>query len=93
MKTSYTHLLLQESSDAHLIHPDKHFAICRAEVSKSELDPDEGLYEPVSSDFWRASINVDGAIEDYASLRRVSFNIFNYYIKIERLVGDILCRC
>lgn len=54
--------------------PDKQLIIWQAAVSKSELDPEDGLYEPISPEFWKAYKNAEGAIDDSVTLRKVNRN-------------------
>lgn len=53
--------------------PDRHLLICHPEVSRTELDPEDGLYERVSWDFWKSYKNSDGSIEDSFTVRKVVF--------------------
>lgn len=50
---------------------DRHFAICSADVTKAELDPDEGLYDPVTVCYWRAHTDSDGRVTDSRTIRKV----------------------
>lgn len=50
---------------------DRHFAICCADVTKAELDPDEGLYDPVTVCYWRAHTDSDGRVTDSRTIRKV----------------------
>uniref|UniRef100_A0A914WIR9 Rab-GAP TBC domain-containing protein n=1 Tax=Plectus sambesii TaxID=2011161 RepID=A0A914WIR9_9BILA len=53
--------------------PDRHFGVCHPEISKGELDPEDGLYDRVDWDFWRASTNKDGGIDDNFTIRKAIF--------------------
>ncbi|KAI1713227.1 rab-GTPase-TBC domain-containing protein [Ditylenchus destructor] len=44
--------------------PDRHLLICHPEISRTELDPEDGLYERVSWEFWKSYKNEDGSIDD-----------------------------
>ncbi|VDM36468.1 unnamed protein product [Toxocara canis] len=53
--------------------PDRHLLICHPEVSRTELDPEDGLYERVSWDFWKSYKNSDGSIEDSFTVRKAIY--------------------
>ena len=53
--------------------PNEQFGICRGEVGKGEQHPEEGLYESVSVDFWKASTAPDGSIQEPDCLKKSIF--------------------
>ncbi|KAK0397483.1 hypothetical protein QR680_002142 [Steinernema hermaphroditum] len=53
--------------------PDRHLLICHPAVSKSELDPEDGLYETVNWGFWKSYIHQDGSIDDSFTIRKAIF--------------------
>uniref|UniRef100_A0A1I7WB83 Rab-GAP TBC domain-containing protein n=1 Tax=Heterorhabditis bacteriophora TaxID=37862 RepID=A0A1I7WB83_HETBA len=53
--------------------PDRHLLICQPAVSKSELDPEDGLYDMVSWDLWKSYKNADGTIDDSNTIRKAIF--------------------
>uniref|UniRef100_A0A915PJB7 Rab-GAP TBC domain-containing protein n=1 Tax=Setaria digitata TaxID=48799 RepID=A0A915PJB7_9BILA len=53
--------------------PDRQFLVCQPKVSKTELDPEEGLYERVSWDFWKSYKNQDGSIDDSFTMRKAIY--------------------
>ncbi|VDK88650.1 unnamed protein product [Litomosoides sigmodontis] len=53
--------------------PDRQFLICLPKVSKVELDPEEGLYERVSWNFWKLYKNQDGSFDDAFTMRKAIY--------------------
>ncbi|VDN19473.1 unnamed protein product [Gongylonema pulchrum] len=53
--------------------PDRQFLVCLPEVSKVELDPEEGLYERVSWSFWKSYKNQDGSIDDSFTVKKAIY--------------------
>lgn len=49
---------------------DRQLLICLPEVSRTELDPEDGLYNRVSWDFWKSCKNVDGSVDDPTTVRK-----------------------
>ncbi|KHJ80916.1 hypothetical protein OESDEN_19404, partial [Oesophagostomum dentatum] len=52
---------------------DKHFLICQPAVKQNELDPEDGLYERVTWDYWKSYKNADGAVNDSTTIRKAIF--------------------
>ncbi|OZC10403.1 TBC domain protein [Onchocerca flexuosa] len=52
---------------------DQQFLVCQPRVSKTELDPEEGLYEQVSWGFWKSYKNQDGSIDDSFTMRKAIY--------------------
>ncbi|EYC34590.1 hypothetical protein Y032_0001g483 [Ancylostoma ceylanicum] len=52
---------------------DKHFLICQPAVKRNELDPEDGLYETVTWDYWKSYKNADGAVNDSTTIRKAIF--------------------
>ena len=52
---------------------DRHLLISPAgtELAKTELDPEDGLYERLDWDLWRSYISPEGSIEDPLTIRKV----------------------
>ncbi|MCP9266243.1 hypothetical protein DINM_021757 [Dirofilaria immitis] len=53
--------------------PNRQFLVCQPKVSKMELDPEEGLYERVSWNFWKSYKNQDGSIDDSFTMRKAIY--------------------
>ncbi|XP_077300529.1 TBC1 domain family member 16 isoform X2 [Arctopsyche grandis] len=54
--------------------PYRHFMVCRPEVQKSELHPEEGNVMKITTDvFFGSLLNIDGQLEDDLSLRKGVF--------------------
>ncbi|PAV75583.1 hypothetical protein WR25_12592 isoform D [Diploscapter pachys] len=53
--------------------PDRHLIISQPEVSKGEMDPEDGLYEKVNCNYWRSLQNSDGAIDDAITIKKAIF--------------------
>ncbi|CAG9534135.1 unnamed protein product [Cercopithifilaria johnstoni] len=53
--------------------PDWQFLVCQPKVNKTELDPEEGLYERVSCNFWKSCKNQDGSFDDSYTMRKVIY--------------------
>lgn len=41
------------------------------ELNKTELDPEDGLYERLGWDLWRSYVSKDGSVEDCFTIRKV----------------------
>ncbi|KIH67962.1 hypothetical protein ANCDUO_01704 [Ancylostoma duodenale] len=52
---------------------DKHFLICQPAIKRNELDPEDGLYETVTWDYWKSYKNADGAVNDSTTIRKAIF--------------------
>lgn len=44
--------------------------ICQPEVTRTELDPEDGIYDKVSWEFWKMYTNQDGSIDDTLTIRK-----------------------
>uniref|UniRef100_A0A7E4VK41 Rab-GAP TBC domain-containing protein n=1 Tax=Panagrellus redivivus TaxID=6233 RepID=A0A7E4VK41_PANRE len=53
--------------------PNRHLLICHPEVQQTELDPEDGLYARVNSDFWKSYMNQDGSIDDSVTVRKAVY--------------------
>lgn len=54
--------------------PYRHFMVCRPEVQKSELHPEEDRVKKITSDvFFKTLLNADGQLEDDLTLRKGVF--------------------
>ncbi|XP_058790396.1 TBC1 domain family member 16 isoform X2 [Phymastichus coffea] len=53
--------------------PYRHFMVCRPEVSRDELHPEEGQVPMITSLAWRDLLNERGQVEDDLTLRRGIF--------------------
>uniref|UniRef100_A0A914EL90 Rab-GAP TBC domain-containing protein n=1 Tax=Acrobeloides nanus TaxID=290746 RepID=A0A914EL90_9BILA len=53
--------------------PDKHLLICHPELNRSELDPEDGLYDRLSWELWRSYKNQDGSIDDSFTIRKTVY--------------------
>ncbi|KAL3981612.1 Rab-GTPase-TBC domain family protein [Acanthocheilonema viteae] len=53
--------------------PNRQFLVCQPKVNKMELDPEEGLYERVSWNFWKSHKNHDGSFDDSFTMRKAIY--------------------
>uniref|UniRef100_A0A915D3E3 Rab-GAP TBC domain-containing protein n=1 Tax=Ditylenchus dipsaci TaxID=166011 RepID=A0A915D3E3_9BILA len=53
--------------------PDRHLLICHPEISRTELDPEDGLYDKVSWELWKSYKNADGSIDDGFTIRKAVY--------------------
>uniref|UniRef100_A0A915MS88 Uncharacterized protein n=1 Tax=Meloidogyne javanica TaxID=6303 RepID=A0A915MS88_MELJA len=53
--------------------PDRHLLICPvgADLAKTEMDPEDGLYERLNWDHWRSFISKEGNVGDSFTVRKV----------------------
>ncbi|WKY14334.1 hypothetical protein Q1695_000127 [Nippostrongylus brasiliensis] len=54
-------------------HDDKHLFICQPTLGRAELDPEDGLYEMVTWDYWKSYKNKDGVVADSTTMRKAIF--------------------
>ncbi|XGW35827.1 hypothetical protein V3C99_019201 [Haemonchus contortus] len=52
---------------------DKHLLICQPTLGRDELDPEDGLYDMVTWDYWKSYKNCDGIIADSNTIRKAVF--------------------
>ncbi|CAJ0949401.1 unnamed protein product, partial [Mesorhabditis belari] len=53
--------------------PDRHLLICQPAVKKNELDPEDGLFERLTWDYWKTYKNRDGSINDSNTVRKAIY--------------------
>lgn len=51
--------------------PDRQLLICHPEISQTDMDPEDGLYERCSYEYWKSYKNLDGSIDDGFTIRKV----------------------
>ncbi|KAH0956015.1 hypothetical protein HN011_009692 [Eciton burchellii] len=61
------------SSDTEETLPYRHFMVCRPEVSRDELHPEEGQVPMITSLAWKDLLNERGQVEDDLTLRKGIF--------------------
>ncbi|KAK6047790.1 hypothetical protein COOONC_14705 [Cooperia oncophora] len=49
---------------------DKHLLICQPTLGRDELDPEDGLYDMVTWDYWKSYKNCDGVVADSPTIRK-----------------------
>lgn len=47
--------------------------ICQPAVSRTEQDPEDGIYDRVTWDFWKTYTNQDGSIDDSYTIRKAIY--------------------
>ncbi|PIO73031.1 hypothetical protein TELCIR_05010 [Teladorsagia circumcincta] len=52
---------------------DKHLLICQPTLGRNELDPEDGLYDMVTWDYWKSYKNRDGVVADSTTIRKAIF--------------------
>uniref|UniRef100_A0A915MRZ4 Rab-GAP TBC domain-containing protein n=1 Tax=Meloidogyne javanica TaxID=6303 RepID=A0A915MRZ4_MELJA len=55
--------------------PDRHLLICPvgADLAKTEMDPEDGLYERLNWDHWRSFISKEGNVGDSFTVRKIIY--------------------
>uniref|UniRef100_A0A1I8BN82 Rab-GAP TBC domain-containing protein n=1 Tax=Meloidogyne hapla TaxID=6305 RepID=A0A1I8BN82_MELHA len=55
--------------------PDRHLLICPvgADLDKTEMDPEDGLYERLNWDHWRSFISNEGNVGDSFTVRKIIY--------------------
>ncbi|KAH7699823.1 Protein TBC-16, partial [Aphelenchoides avenae] len=66
-------LFEQWNADSPSPVPDRHLVVFHPEVSRDELDPEEGLYDGVGWDLWKSYMNKDGSIDDSFTIRKTVY--------------------
>ncbi|VDO60602.1 unnamed protein product [Heligmosomoides polygyrus] len=52
---------------------DKHLLICQPTLGRAELDPEDGLYDMVTWDYWKSYKNREGVVDDSTTIRKAIF--------------------
>ncbi|KAI6188690.1 TBC1 domain family member 16 [Aphelenchoides besseyi] len=52
---------------------DRQLLICQPEVQRTELDPEEMIFDQVNYEFWKIHQNTDGSIDDSYTIRKAVY--------------------
>lgn len=84
---------LAPGQNEHQPAPYRHFMVCRPEVRKSELHPEEGIVNKITTDyFYGTLLNKKGQIEDDLLLRKCVF-FGGLEKKLRKTVWPFLLHC